>query len=158
RRARADVIHHPLPARARPARIAQAVTVVDLAFERLPECFDRRFRAYAHRVHRAAARSAGAVICISETTADDVRELWGVPPQRIVVAPLGPGQLLAGAEPAGGDRDADRTHLLYVGDEEPRKNLATLIEAYRIYREQEQSPLPLVLAGSATAAGPGISV
>jgi len=34
------------------------VTVHDLAFERLPEAFDRAYRTFAHRQHRAAARRA----------------------------------------------------------------------------------------------------
>ena len=94
RRRGADVIHHPLPAMAPWAPVPQVVTVLDLAFERLPDHFDRRFRIYAHHRHRAAARAARAVICISETTAADVPALWGVPADRIVVAPLGPGQEL----------------------------------------------------------------
>jgi glycosyltransferase involved in cell wall biosynthesis len=145
------VVHHPLPAHGRGVRVPQVVTVMDLAFERLPECFDRRFRMYAHRTHRAAALASGAVICISRTTAADVHELWGVPRERIVVAPLGPGQGLGGVE-------RERTHLLYVGDDEPRKNLPALLEAYRRYRGQARDPLPLVLAGSAAASGPGITV
>ncbi len=152
-RARADVIHHPLPARARSARVPQVVTVMDLSFERLPECFDRRFRAYARKAHRAAARSSGAVICISHTTAADARELWQVPEEQIVVAPLGPGQDVG--RPEG---TAERRHLLYVGDDEPRKNVAVMLKAYRHYREQAEDPLPLVLAGSASDDGPGVAV
>ncbi|HEY1590465.1 MAG TPA: glycosyltransferase family 1 protein [Solirubrobacteraceae bacterium] len=148
--ARADVIHHPLPARARGAHVPQVATVADVAFERVPECFDVRFRAYARKAHKAAARRCDAVICISRTTEADVRELWKVPEERIVVAPLGPGQEIAGAP------DAERAHLLYVGDDEPRKNLPVLLEAYGRYREQMVEPLPLVLAGSATGDGPGI--
>jgi glycosyltransferase involved in cell wall biosynthesis len=150
----ADVIHHPLPARARRARVPQVITVHDLAFERLPACFDRRFRLYAHRAHRAAARAADAVICVSETTAADVRELWRVDPDRIVVARHGPGQPLprTQAEPE------DPEHFLYVGDAEPRKNVATLLAAYRRYRELVADPLPLVLAGSASSAAPGVIV
>jgi glycosyltransferase involved in cell wall biosynthesis len=149
----AEVIHHPLPIRAPLTRTPQVITVLDLAFERLPEHFDPRYRAYARRVHRAAARAADAVVCISETTAADVRELWGVPAQRIVVAPLGPGQDLRRSEPA-----AEPRHFLYVGDAEPRKNLGVLLSAYREYRERAARPLELVLAGSAQAAGAGIRV
>jgi hypothetical protein len=97
RRKRADVIHHPLPALSPLARVPQVVTVADLAFERLPDQFDRAFRTYAHVTHRAAARRAPAVICVSETTAADAIELWGLAPERIVVAPHGPGQELAPA-------------------------------------------------------------
>jgi glycosyltransferase involved in cell wall biosynthesis len=155
RRARklgADVIHHPLPALAPGASAAQVITVHDLAFERLPDRFDRGFRTYAHLAHRAAARRAGAVICVSQTTADDVRDLWGVQAERVLVAPHGPGQGLAVV------RDRDPTHFLYVGDDEPRKDLGTLLASYTRYRHLERSPLDLVLAGSVSAASPGISV
>jgi len=153
---RADLIHHPLPARAPMARVPQVVTVHDLAFERVPGEFDSRFRAYARRTHRAAARAASVVICISETTAADVRSLWGVPVERIVVAPLGPGQELSATLGAG--HEGEPTHFLYVGDAEPRKNLGVLLAAYARYRERVQRPLELVLAGSADADGAGIRV
>src|ERR1700751_4002859 len=47
KRARADLIHHPLPARTRVPAARQVITVHDLAIERHPELFDRGFRAYA---------------------------------------------------------------------------------------------------------------
>jgi glycosyltransferase involved in cell wall biosynthesis len=147
----ADLIHHPLPTVAPWAPVPQVVTILDLAFERLPDQFDRRFRIYAHHRHRAAARAARAVICISETTAADARELWSVPAERIVVAPLGPGQELRVNHAGEGSR-----HFLYVGDGEPRKNLPLLLAAYRSYRKQVTDPLDLVVAGSATAGGQGV--
>ncbi len=154
-RAGADVIHHPLPARARRTRLPQVVTVHDLAFERLPECFDARFRLYAHLSHRAAVRAAAASICVSETTAADVRELWRVPTERIVVARHGPGQPLPRTPASSPD---EPQHFLYVGDDEPRKDLGTLREAYRRYRERAGQPLPLILAGGAAASGKGVLV
>ncbi|MGI8428691.1 MAG: glycosyltransferase family 4 protein [Solirubrobacteraceae bacterium] len=160
RRANADVIHHPLPASARAGGTAQVVTVHDLAFERLPECFDRAFRIYAHRYHRAAALAAGAVICVSETTAADVRALWRVPSERIVVARHGPGQeprAEAGQEPRAQRERVAPEYFLYVGDDEPRKNLSALLAAYRVYRERVDSPLALVLAGSVGGGGPKLS-
>ena len=102
RRARtlgADVVHHPLPAHARAAGTAQVITVHDLAFERLPEAFDRRYATWARRAHRAAARRADAVVCPTEATARDVRARWGVPAARVVVAPHGPGQRLPAVAP-----------------------------------------------------------
>jgi glycosyltransferase involved in cell wall biosynthesis len=152
RDSRAALIHHPLPAYTPRAPVPQVVTVHDLAFERLPACFDRGFRTYAHLAHRAAARRAAAVICVSQTTAADVRELWGVAPERIVVAPHGPGQELPPVA-----RRAPK-HFLYVGDDEPRKNLATLLAAYRSYRETARKPLELVLAGSAASEAAGVRV
>jgi glycosyltransferase involved in cell wall biosynthesis len=136
-----DVLHHPLPAHSASAPCPQVVTVHDLAFERLPWAFDPRFRVWAHRTHRAAAREATAIVCPSNATARDIRARWAVPAERIVVAPHGPGQELA----VSADRGAPR-HFLYVGDDEPRKNLAALRAA------AADAPLPLVLAGAASAA------
>jgi glycosyltransferase involved in cell wall biosynthesis len=183
RRRGAALIHHPLPAHAPRCPLPQVITVHDLAFERLPDAFAPAFRRYAHLAHRAAARRAAAVICVSEATAADVRALWGVPDARIVVAPLGPGQFdtrsVPGAGPnadagAGPTADAgagptaeagagptadpgsppeDPRYFLYVGDAEPRKALGVLLEAYARYRTRAGAPLELVLAGGARAAG-----
>jgi glycosyltransferase involved in cell wall biosynthesis len=152
RAARADVIHHPLAARARRAEVAQVVTIHDLAFERLPELFDERFRLYAHYAYRAAARAAGAVICVSDSTAADVRELWGVPAERIVVARHGPGQPLPAVQRGVPE------HFLYVGDAEPRKDLGTVLAAYARYRAMVSQPLGLVLAGSVDSSVDGVRV
>jgi glycosyltransferase involved in cell wall biosynthesis len=152
RQLRAEVIHHPLPAIARSTDVPQVITVHDLAFERARRQFDLRFRLYAHFSHRAAARRARAVVCVSQRTASDVRELWKVPEQRIVVARHGPGQQLPNAP---GRR---LSHFLYVGDAEPRKNLGTLLDAYARYRRGSSRPLELVLAGSAVAHAPGVRV
>lgn len=149
REANADVVHHPLPAFSRAVYCAQVVTVHDLAFERLPRHFDPRWRAYARRAHRAAARHADAVIAVSQTTAVDVMARWGVPRERIVVARHGPGQ-----EPGSVEEAREPRHFLYVGDDEPRKNLALLTEAHRLYREAAgEAALPLVLAGAAGDGG-----
>ena len=148
RRARAagvGVLHHALPATS-PGAIPQVVTVHDVAFQRLPDAFDPRFRAFARRAHRRAARRARAVICPSHTTATDVAALWGVPWERIVVASHGPGQ----EPPARPEPPPGEDHFLYVGDAEPRKNLGALLAAHARYRN-EGGDVPLVLAGRATA-------
>jgi glycosyltransferase involved in cell wall biosynthesis len=150
RAAGADVLHHPLPALARRAGCAQVVTVHDLAFERLPEHFAPAFRRWASLTHRHAARGADAVVCVSQTTRRDAMARWGVDAARIVVAAHGPGQALA----VGHVRPE---HFLYVGDDEPRKNLALLLEAHARYRrEAGAGALDLVLAGSARSAQDGV--
>jgi glycosyltransferase involved in cell wall biosynthesis len=147
RRARADVLHHPLPAHSRAARCPQVVTVHDLAFLRLPAHFAPAYRRHAAVVHRAAARRAQAVVAVSQTTRRDALARWGLDPRRVVVALHGPGQALAVTR-------GEPRHFLYVGDDEPRKNLATLRVAHDRYRAAAgPAALALVLAGRA-AAGP----
>jgi glycosyltransferase involved in cell wall biosynthesis len=153
RRARAagvDVLHHPLPALAARAACPQVVTLHDLAFERLPEHFSPAFRRWASRAHRRAARGADAVVCVSQTTRQDARARWGVDDARIVVAPHGPGQELE-------VRRSGAEHFLYVGDDEPRKNLALLLDAHGRYRDAAgPQALELVLAGRARSDRPGV--
>jgi glycosyltransferase involved in cell wall biosynthesis len=152
RAAGADVIHHPLPARAYGrAAPPQVITVHDLAFESHPDRFAPGYRRYAQLTHRAAARTAAAVICVSHATAGDVQARWGVPARRIVIAPHGPGQELAPLPRAEPPR-----HFLYVGDDEPRKNIGLLLEAHRRYAATVPRPLPLVLAGRVRATAPGV--
>jgi alpha-1,3-rhamnosyl/mannosyltransferase len=122
RRARGfDVVHHPLPAHTPGAR--NVVTVHDLSFDVHPELFDTRFAAWARLAHARAARAADAVVAVSHTTAADAMTRWGLARDRVVVARHGPGQAL------GDVRRGEPRHVLYVGDEEPRKNLGLLDEA-----------------------------
>ncbi|MCW3039591.1 MAG: glycosyl transferase group 1, partial [Solirubrobacterales bacterium] len=152
RRTGADLIHHPLPALCPAAPVPQVVTVHDLAFERVPECFDPAFRRWASLTHRAAARHAAVVVCVSRTTLTDVRARWGVPEERLVLARHGPGQDVDASRPRSGT-----SHLLYVGDDEPRKNLRLLLDAHRRLHAQARAgggaPPPLVLAGTARPPG-----
>ncbi len=160
RRAReveADVLHHPQPALSRGLATppAQVVTVHDLAFVHEPGVLDPRVRRYALLAHRAAARRAHAVVAVSQATADDVHARWGVPVARIVVARHGPGQEPEVRRP----RAARPAHLLYVGDDEPRKNLGLLLAGYALYRAHAGADaLPLVLAGRTEARGAGLQV
>jgi len=68
--------------------------------------------------------------------------LWGAPPDRIVIAHHGPGQQLEPGPPL------PPRHFLYVGDDEPRKDLPTLLAAYELYRAGSEDPHSLVLAGN----------
>ena len=140
-RAKADVLHHPLPAWS-PTKVPQVVTVHDVAFARHPDDFDPMWRRFALRSHRAAVAHAGAIVAVSDTTARDAIAWLRAPTERVVVAPHGPGQELELREP----RTAE--HYLYVGDDEPRKNVAGLLAAHARYRELGGAK-PLVLAGAA---------
>ncbi len=160
RRAReeeADVLHHPHPAVSRGLTPppAQVVTVHDLTVVHEPGALDPRLRRYVLLAHRAAARRAHAVVAVSQATADDVHARWGVPRERIVVARHGPGQEPEARRP----RAAQATHLLYVGDDEPRKNLGLLLAGYAVYRAGAgDAAMPLVLAGRTEAGGEGVRV
>jgi glycosyltransferase involved in cell wall biosynthesis len=147
-RAKADVLHHPLPAWSPARGLPQVVTVHDVAFACRPEDFDPLWRRMALRGHRRAVARAGAVVCVSDTTRRDAIAWLGARPERIFLAPHGPGQL--------SQAPAERTHdhFLYVGDDEPRKNVDGLLREYERYRSLGGTR-PLVLAGAAAAKARG---
>ena len=150
--ARADVVHHPLPAHSRRIAVPQVATVHDVAFLALPEHYGRAWRLYARRTYRRAVRRCAAVVCPSQATAIEVMGLLRGHPAKLVVAHHGPGQSHANGpdrpEPEGGP-------LLFVGDSEPRKNLNGLLVSYAAYRAGVDDPAPLVLAGAGAAAANG---
>ena len=65
----------------------------------------------------------------------EVAEAYRLPPERLVVTPLGVGPAWRQAAPPDpawlADRGLPERYLLFVGSREPRKNLPTLLAAYR---------------------------
>ena len=62
-----------------------------------------------------SARRAARVLAVSERTNDDLVELYGVDPQRIIVTPLG-------VDPDSVPGAARGSYLLLVGAVQPRKD------------------------------------
>ena len=78
--------------------------------------------------YRHAARTCDVVIVNAEYTASDVASTLGVPSERIHVAYPG---VEPSFSPEGERMDLGAPYALTVATLEPRKNLATLIDAYR---------------------------
>jgi glycosyltransferase involved in cell wall biosynthesis len=112
----------------------------DLVPFRHPEWCTARTISMHTRKARNAARTCDVVFANSRATADDLVSLLGIERDRIVHAPPGlePG---LGAE--GDTADLGGPAILGLGTIEPRKNLARLVEAWRLL----DGELGLVLAG-----------
>jgi glycosyltransferase involved in cell wall biosynthesis len=118
----------------------RATTVHDLVPLRFPEWTTRRTRAMHGAKYRNAARTCDLVYTNSQYTANDVVELLGVAEERVRVARPGFGPEFG---PDGELASLGRPYLLTVATLEPRKNLGTLVEAYRLL----DSNLALAVAG-----------
>jgi glycosyltransferase involved in cell wall biosynthesis len=81
------------------------------------------------RKARNAARTCDVVFANSHATADDLVELLGIERERIVHAPPG---LEPGLGPEGWSAHLGGPAILGLGTIEPRKNLARLVEAWRL--------------------------
>ncbi len=130
-------------------------TIHDLAFEHLPETFNRRSWMQLRLTVRQTARRAAHIITVSEYSRADIGRTYGIAPQRITVTPeAAPPSLL----PVTNETELRRiresygireNYILSLCSIQPRKNLVRLIEAYSSLRGlRPEVKLPqLVLAG-----------
>jgi glycosyltransferase involved in cell wall biosynthesis len=130
-------------------------TIHDLAFEHLPETFNRRSWMQLRLTVRSTARRAAQIITVSEYSREDIINSYGAPPEIVSVTPE--------AAPPGFTRVTTETELekirkiygiesdyiLSLCSIQPRKNLVRLIQAYSLLRRSHpEGKLPqLVLAG-----------
>jgi glycosyltransferase involved in cell wall biosynthesis len=115
-------------------RAATLVTVHDLTYLRFPEMVTDASARYRDLVPRALGR--GAIVCTpTAAVAAEVADEYGLPPDRLVVTPLGVADLWRQATPPDpawlATHGLPERYLLFVGNREPRKNLSTLLAAYR---------------------------
>jgi glycosyltransferase involved in cell wall biosynthesis len=116
RRLRPALAHflHAIPPR---CPCPAVLTVQDLSFERDATVMGRRDRLVFRAVVPRAARRAARVLAISERTKRDLVELYRIPPDRVVVTPLGVDPEFRPDGRAGGNG-----YVLFVGSIEERKN------------------------------------
>jgi glycosyltransferase involved in cell wall biosynthesis len=100
------------------------LTVQDLSFERDAALMGRRETAIFRFVVPRSARRARRVLAISHRTKDDLVELYGLPPEKVVVTLLAP-------DPAFGPGGERGDYVLFVGAVEERKNPLLAADAAR---------------------------
>jgi glycosyltransferase involved in cell wall biosynthesis len=128
------------------------VMVHDLTFIRYPERLSRSRRLYLRTFTRLSCARAKRVLANSQSTANDLSQLLGIPPERIDLA-------IPGVEPRFQPLPREQIEafrvakalpprfLLFVGTIEPRKNLKMLLHAYAALPLADREAVHLVLAG-----------
>jgi glycosyltransferase involved in cell wall biosynthesis len=130
-------------------------TIHDLAFEHLPETFNRRSWLQMRLTVRMTVRRAAHIITVSEYSRRDISATYGIAPRRITVTPEAAGPNFS---PVNNETELKRiresygiqeNYILSLCSIQPRKNLVRLIEAYSCLRRGRPGfKLPqLVLAG-----------
>ena len=133
-------------------RAVGVVTIHDLTYLRYPQTVDATVASYRHHVPSALARAA-RVITVSDAVRAELVAEYSLDPSSVVVAPNGVDAGWFDAQPA---TVADRArlglperYLLFVGNREPRKGLATLARAHAAARRESADVPQLVLVGPA---------
>ena len=156
-----QLIHSPdfIPPRYRTFKAV--ANIQDLAFLKFPEMtlLTGESSRYYSQVH-SATQDADALIALSNSARDDIVSLLGVKPEKVAVIPAAAGEQFKppedfrqaqerAAREFGLPPPDDGGYILFVGTLEPRKNLTTLLEAYRKLLDGKRVlPTPvLALAG-----------
>lgn len=155
RERRIEVFHSPanvLPEML-PRECASVVTLHDLAFLLYPEVLTRAKRVY-HRIFTTRSlRRATVIIAVSNSTKEDAVKLVGIAPGRVQTVYTCIDERFSNVITNEEKQTFYRGHglddgyLLYLGTLEPRKNIPTLLEAYRELREVHSRKEKLALVG-----------
>ena len=142
----ADVYHSPgFRGPVSKGKIPTVVTIFDLVSILFPELASPSARLYGNRAQRRMSVLADIVVCISNDTANDVETIFGVHPDRIRVTPLGVDEIFF--QPSRTPALVSEPYVLFVGSEQPRKNLERLEQAMVLLRARG-FPHILVTAGA----------
>lgn len=129
-------------------------TIHDLAFEHLPETFNRRSWMQLRLTVRRTAKKAAQIITVSEYSRQDISDTYKLPSERITVTPEAASEKFfpvtdrTELETIRKIYGIERDYIFSLCSIQPRKNLIRLIEAYSLLRSSADMKLPqLVLAG-----------
>jgi len=131
-----DIFHSPDFTLPPVWRARTVLTVHDLSFLRVPECFTDALRRYLERAVPRSVRRADHVIADSESTKRDLVELLGTPAGNVTVIHSGveprfqPITDQAALETVRQRYNLPERFILSVGTLQPRKNFTMLIEAF----------------------------
>jgi glycosyltransferase involved in cell wall biosynthesis len=126
-----------------------------------PEFYDRKVVWRLNKLLARGMKSASIFLCISHRLMEEVRDDFQVDRERLDVSYMGVGSEF---EPKGQENarqllrerhGIDYPYMLFVGQQQERKNVFRVIEAYARHRAQSGTPARLLLVGrSATESGP----
>src|SRR4029079_4009710 len=122
-----------------------------------PEWYPYRRDWMRRAFYRWSARAADPVLTVSSFSASEIADMYGLPPERMTVVPLGVSGAFASADalPASLPAEVTTPFLLRIGDLHERRNLAIAVEAVLEARRHFGAlpALSLVLVGTDRGTG-----
>lgn len=115
--------------------VPNMVTVYDLSFMHFPERYKSSKRIYLQTQTKRSCRSAKHVVTISQSAAEDIHTLFGIPKEKIDVIYPGVHEKfqplpIADVETFKQQNKLHHPFILHVGTLQPRKNIPLLIDAF----------------------------
>ena len=156
RKSGVDLFHglsNELPLNIRSCGIPSIVTIHDVIYRRMPECYTHIDRRLYDLKYGASCRNATRIVAISECTARDIAEIYGIDPGKIEVIYQGCDDNFrrhiteAEINATLAEYRLPERYILQVGTVERRKNLELTVRALAALPED----IKLVAAGRATS-------
>ncbi|MBT6048692.1 MAG: glycosyltransferase family 4 protein, partial [Candidatus Scalindua sp.] len=126
-------------------------TVHDIAYLRLPNLLNTSRKVYKKNILQISIRKAKIIIADSYATKEDIIEYFGIREEKIRVIHLGVESRfrpINNVEDFRLKNNLPSKMILNVGTLEPRKNVVSLIKAFRKLREMGFEDVKLVIAGN----------
>ena len=138
-----DVFHAGNLVRQSPGKARLTATIHDLTSWIMPEFHTQSTLRADRTFEERILKRADALIAVSENTRQDAIRMLGVRPERIRTIYSGVPDDYFDATP----RPRQKPYVLYVGTVEPRKNLDTLLDAWRAVTADLREHFDLLVAG-----------
>jgi len=125
---------------------SKVVTVYDMIHERFPDLYNDPLDDYARLQKRRCVQVADAVICISETTSQDVQLFYGVDSSLIRVIHIACSSVFQKLE-QGADAyltPNTKPFLLFIGKRGRYKNFQWFVQAYSVWSRIKEVALVVV--------------
>jgi glycosyltransferase involved in cell wall biosynthesis len=127
-----------------PTNTRVTATIYDMTCWLVPQFHSPANVRMAKKFAASVMRRADGLIAISESTKNDAVRILKLDPRRVTVIYPGVAESFFCAQPL----QRAKPYILFVGTIEPRKNVATLLDAYERLRPELREAFDLVLAGS----------
>jgi len=131
------------------SNIATIATVYDLTYMLYPKTMKRTGHLWWNLLMPLGIRKATQIITISQSTKNDLIRHYGIPSPKIhVIYPyVHPRFVESRATRSGLGLTLPSKYILYVGTIEPRKNIASLVDAFALIKVREHLDHYLVIVG-----------
>ncbi len=132
----------------------QVVTVFDMSIKRFPETHPAGRVKFFNEYFDKRIPHADHILSISEFTKNELVEIMGISPKKITVTPLAQPESfyvpsISRIQEFKKENQLPDNYFLYLGNIEPRKNLITLIHAFKNFSDSNHN-IKLILAGEQT--------
>jgi glycosyltransferase involved in cell wall biosynthesis len=141
-----DVIHATSPMSRIPVsyRGKTIVTVHDLAVYKIPEVFPKIKRTKVKATTGLMVSHANKIIAVSDSTKNDIREIFKKAKDKIEVVNIGFDKRLFEESKVSREKvlekygiNSGKKYILFLGTIEPVKNITRLFEAFKIFKEAQ---------------------